>query len=148
MVAGLFGGLTGSKTKPVIKPELKPTVLFAMGDMNFRVAKPYLECMRVLNTIKQSKLKGSELQEQIDYMLEKDQLRLAMRKVAGLKNLRESRISFLPTYKLEKQEDLYDTEKQRTPSWTDRVLTYAEENDYLVPLEYSSITSVHNSDHR
>lgn len=119
-----------------------------MGDMNFRVAKPFLECMRVLNTIKQSKLKGTELQAQIDYLLEQDQLRKALRKVPGLKNLKESRISFLPTYKLEKFEDLYDTEKGRTPSWTDRVLTYAEESEYLTPLEYGSITSVHNSDHR
>lgn len=39
------------------------------------------------------------------------------------KNYNENEISFFPTYKFDKNTDQYDTsQKQRVPSWTDRIL--------------------------
>jgi hypothetical protein len=52
-----------------------------------------------------------------------DQLRQVLAQGAALPGLAEGRITFMPTFKFDKDTTDYDTShKQRIPAWTDRVL--------------------------
>ncbi|CAD6504524.1 BgTH12-00034 [Blumeria graminis f. sp. triticale] len=82
-----------------------------MGDFNYRIELG-LEKVRQL-------IKAGDL----DALYEKDQLNVQM--IAGLTFpfYSESRITFMPTYKFDLGQDVYDTsEKARIPAWTDRIL--------------------------
>lgn len=60
-------------------------------------------------------------------------------------------IHFKPTYKFDKGTDYYDTsEKQRVPSWTDRILTHTKNKRVtsLEQLRYNSIPKYKFSDHK
>jgi hypothetical protein len=57
----------------------------------------------------------------------------------------EGKISFPPTFKFNKNGQVYDTsKKKRVPAWTDRVLYMGS----LELLEYASVPSAKTSDHR
>ena len=78
---------------------------FIAGDLNYRVQLPYAEAVDLCS------------KNEIETLLSKDQL----------KNsdfvYQEGEINFLPTFKFDKNCDVYDTgKKHRVPSWTDRVL--------------------------
>ncbi|KAL7063578.1 hypothetical protein AAHC03_0343 [Spirometra sp. Aus1] len=61
----------------------------------------------------------------------------------------EGEISFLPTFKFDINSDSYDTsEKQRVPSYTDRILYRSKRNEDVTCITYDSITKVRCSDHR
>jgi hypothetical protein len=78
------------------------------GDLNYRVELPYEVAVDELSRANHTAL------------LAKDQLLAFLPSVTGLF---EEPISFPPTYKFIRQDDVYDTSKnQRVPSWTDRVL--------------------------
>ena len=45
------------------------------------------------------------------------------------KHYKEGKITFIPSYKFDLGTDVYDTsKKQRTPSWTDRILYWIDDN--------------------
>ncbi|KAF7877505.1 hypothetical protein EAF04_001182 [Stromatinia cepivora] len=104
-----------------------------MGDFNYRIG---LGAERVKQLIKMGDL---------ETLYENDQLNLQM--VAGLtfQYYSESRITFMPTYKFDIDNDTYDTsEKARIPAWTDRIL---RKGNNLRQINYSS-APLRFSDHR
>nr|XP_038960017.1 phosphatidylinositol polyphosphate 5-phosphatase type IV isoform X2 [Rattus norvegicus] len=65
------------------------------------------------------------------------------------KGFEEAEIHFLPSYKFDIGKDTYDsTSKQRTPSYTDRVLYKSRHKGDICPMKYSSCPGIKTSDHR
>lgn len=62
---------------------------------------------------------------------------------------RESFVEFVPTYKMERDQENYksNSKKVRTPSWTDRILTYCKSEDMFNVINYDRM-QVLGSDHR
>ena len=146
---GFVGGLFsfGATAEPT-RVEDQPHFVFVLGDMNFRLNSDLLSVMKIINNIKHQQLRGTEMHDQLKILLKYDQLSLALQETRSLYKLKEQPIMFLPTYKMEEQADLYAREKDRVPSWTDRILTYAEDKDLMQVMEYTSMPTVYNSDHR
>ncbi|GFQ96247.1 synaptojanin-1 [Trichonephila clavata] len=85
--------------------------VFWCGDFNYRIDLPYEEVKKLLKT------------ENFSTLLAADQLLNAQQSGHVFKNFIEGPINFAPTYKYDIFSDDYDTsEKNRIPSWTDRVL--------------------------
>lgn len=146
---GFMGSLLNLATASDSSPDIyRPHVAFAMGDMNFRVAMNATQCLALTRDIKQKHLQGAKMQEVLDMILAEDQLTKALREIRQLRKLREKKISFMPTYKLEEFQNEYSREKERTPSWTDRVLTYSSQQSSLEVEEYRNMPNVFGSDHR
>lgn len=103
----------------------KVDYLILMGDLNYRIDMTYDQCMQYLR------------EENFDALLEKDQLNMVKKRDNRLALFDEANISFRPTYKYDKNANIYDTsEKHRVPSYTDRVLVATncltgKENDTL-----------------
>ncbi|CAI6783019.1 CNT_HP2_G0048810.mRNA.1.CDS.1 [Saccharomyces cerevisiae] len=71
----------------------------------------------------------------IDKLLHFDQLTLGINSGSVFEGFKEPTLKFRPTYKYDPGTGTYDSsEKERTPSWTDRII-YKGEN--LLPLSYS-----------
>lgn len=105
-----------------------------LGDFNYRVDLPY-------EVVKDEVLKGN-----LEGLFEKDQLNLQMVKGETFPYYNEMQITFPPTYKFDNDSDEYDTsEKMRTPSWTDRILSRGPN---LHQTSYGSDSSLKFSDHR
>lgn len=65
------------------------------------------------------------------------------------RGFQEPDIVFLPSYKFDLGKDTYDsTSKQRTPSYTDRVLYRSRHKGDIHPVTYSSCPGIRTSDHR
>ena len=81
-----------------------------------------------------------------DNLLLHDQLLATMAEGNAFAGLTEGKITFLPTFKFDKDTDDYDTShKQRIPAWTDRVVF---KPDGTRVLEYASVPESMHSDHR
>ena len=109
-------------------------------------------------SINQEKLISSntqlnELDERkiIEQLFEYDQLNLQMTNGKSFPFFDEMEITFKPTYKFDKGTDEYDSsEKQRVPSWTDRIITHTKDKRFtsLEQLRYNSIPKYKFSDHK
>lgn len=85
--------------------------IFLMGDMNFRINMPNEEAREncQLGNIRE--------------LVKADQLINNKPNYSYLDGFREHLIEFMPTFKFDPGCDVYDTsKKQRTPSYTDRIL--------------------------
>lgn len=128
--------------------------VFWCGDFNFRLMETKA---KIENWTKQLK-EGNEVDYNI--LLQHDQLRKTMTKSEGtkteykvqdsiFKGFQEGEINFLPTYKFDPGEDVYDTSsKARIPSYTDRVLFKPRRTDETTVLHYNSCQTIKCSDHR
>lgn len=117
--------------------------VFWLGDFNFRVTLGRSEVDGMLE-----KYKDQENPECKD-LLAKDQLLDLMEQGKVFVGFTEPLIKFLPSYKHDIQSDNYDSSsKNRTPSWTDRVLYRSKDPSSIQPVLYSSCVSVKTSDHR
>lgn len=90
-------------------------------------------------------------QQAFSELFESDQLNLEMQRKSGaFSTFKELPISFYPTYKFDKGTSNYDTsEKQRVPSWTDRIVHRSNENvTPLQQLNYDSLMEIEISDHK
>ncbi|XP_038058902.1 phosphatidylinositol 4,5-bisphosphate 5-phosphatase A-like [Patiria miniata] len=127
-----------------------PTVLdhdyiIWFGDLNYRIEDLSVDVVKFLSTPKK-----------LHVLLEKDQLKLSMRRGQSFEGFREGPVAFIPTYKFDFQTDDFDTSaKQRPPAWTDRVLWKVhpkhagEETDFCVTqMAYRSHGNVKWSDHK
>jgi acylphosphatase len=109
--------------------------IFFMGDMNYRVEIPFETALKLAQDGKYNEL------------LEKDQLKKELNAGKILSGFKEADIKFQPTYKLNKGILTYDQTKQRTPSYTDRILWKSLSASTATCLEYKACTSILTSDH-
>ncbi|EPY49482.1 inositol-polyphosphate 5-phosphatase [Schizosaccharomyces cryophilus OY26] len=103
-----------------------------LGDFNYRIDADNDDVRKLIEVGDLSKLYSF------------DQLRKEMDAKRVFLNLTESQLTFYPSYKFDNGTDDYDTsEKQRVPSWTDRILSTKNN----IRTAYTSI-NVRCSDHR
>lgn len=108
-----------------ILADLEPTdyVVF-MGDLNYRIGLDYDS---VISLVKDKKLKE---------LINRDQLSITRKSDNVISKFIEPEIKFNPTFKFDKNSDIYDTSpKRRIPSWTDRILIRTTEPYFNVGLE-------------
>ncbi|OBA23895.1 hypothetical protein METBIDRAFT_30265 [Metschnikowia bicuspidata var. bicuspidata NRRL YB-4993] len=108
------------------------------GDLNYRLNLSNDRCRQLLNN-------GA-----FDEMQQVDQLLLEKGETGGpFHQFKESRILFYPTYKFDKGTSNYDTsEKQRVPSWTDRILFRSKKGSELKSINYNAVMDIFLSDHK
>lgn len=135
--------------------------VFWCGDLNFRLSQPREE---VVNWVKHQQFPLPS-----PYKMEMDQLTNSILQGMVFRGFEEGPITFKPTYKYDPGTQMFDTsQKQRTPSYTDRVLfkcrqaprrassllggslpmTTPSGAPFLVCLKYNSVQSVCTSDHK
>ncbi|XP_011812801.1 PREDICTED: 72 kDa inositol polyphosphate 5-phosphatase [Colobus angolensis palliatus] len=114
--------------------------VFWFGDFNFRLSGGRTAVDTLL---------CQGLVVDVPALLQHDQLIQEMRKGSIFKGFQEPDIHFLPSYKFDIGKDTYDsTSKQRTPSYTDRVLYRSRHKGDICPVIYSSCPGIKTSDHR
>ncbi|XP_059920524.1 phosphatidylinositol polyphosphate 5-phosphatase type IV isoform X1 [Gadus macrocephalus] len=114
--------------------------VFWFGDFNFRLSKdrPAVEAIITRQD-----------DPDMNPLLQHDQLSKEMREGSIFKGFQEASIHFLPTYKFDIGCDAYDTtSKQRTPSYTDRILFRSRQAEDIQVVKYSSCSTLKTSDHR
>ncbi|XP_067397922.1 phosphatidylinositol polyphosphate 5-phosphatase type IV [Emydura macquarii macquarii] len=114
--------------------------VFWFGDFNFRLNKDREGVDSILN---------QNLETDMSKLLQYDQLIKEMNDGAIFKGFQEAAIHFYPSYKFDIGQDSYDTtSKQRTPSYTDRVIYRSRHKDDIHAVKYSSCSVIKTSDHR
>ncbi|KAK1892426.1 Phosphatidylinositol polyphosphate 5-phosphatase type IV [Dissostichus eleginoides] len=114
--------------------------VFWFGDFNFRLSKPRAEVEAIIK-----RTAGGDMAP----LLEHDQLSKEMKEGSIFKGFQEAPIHFLPTYKFDVGCDVYDTtSKQRTPSYTDRIVFRSRQADDIRAFKYTCCSSIKTSDHR
>lgn len=114
--------------------------VFWFGDFNFRLSRSRLEVENIINC---------SVGHRMGALLEHDQLSKEIKDGSIFKGFQEAPIHFLPTYKFDIGCDKYDTSsKQRTPSYTDRILFRSRQAHGIKVTKYTSCTSIKTSDHR
>lgn len=108
------------------------------GDLNYRISLANDQCRSLIEH-------GA-----FDELLAVDQLNEEISLKGAFHGFKEGPIKFYPTYKFDKGTSDYDTsEKQRVPSWTDRVLYLsAKDKESLKLLNYNSVMDIFVSDHK
>ncbi|XP_069097704.1 phosphatidylinositol polyphosphate 5-phosphatase type IV [Pleurodeles waltl] len=114
--------------------------VFWFGDFNFRLSKDRQAVNAIIECC---------LETDVSQLLQYDQLIQEMRQECIFKGFKEGAIHFLPTYKFDVGCDVYDTtSKQRTPSYTDRIIYKSRQKDDICLLKYASCSLLKTSDHR
>eukprot|EP00736_Rhodelphis_marinus_P007420 Rmarinus@m.26551 len=110
--------------------------VFWCGDLNYRINGT----RRAIDNVIAKKM--------FEVLHANDQLLIERAAGRVFQGFREGRLTFLPTYKFDPNTDMYDTsEKQRIPSWTDRIL-YRDDPEEIGLLMYDACTEYKVSDHR
>ncbi|KAK1333980.1 hypothetical protein QTO34_004978 [Cnephaeus nilssonii] len=103
--------------------------VFWFGDFNFRLSGGRVSVEAILR---------QDPGTRVPALLQLDQLTREMQRGSIFKGFQEPDIHFLPSYKFDLGKDSYDTSsKQRTPSYTDRVMYRSRHRDDICPLTYS-----------
>ncbi|XP_063000791.1 phosphatidylinositol polyphosphate 5-phosphatase type IV [Elgaria multicarinata webbii] len=114
--------------------------VFWFGDFNFRLNENREMVEQILNQGKETDMAK---------LLQHDQLMREMGNGTVFKGFQEAPILFRPSYKFDVGRDTYDTtSKQRTPSYTDRVIYRSRHKDEIHAVKYSSCLGIKTSDHR
>ncbi|XP_072520613.1 phosphatidylinositol polyphosphate 5-phosphatase type IV [Salminus brasiliensis] len=114
--------------------------VFWFGDFNFRLSKDRGGVDTILT---------QHTGKDMGPLLQHDQLCKEMKDGSIFKGFQEAPINFPPTYKFDIGCDVYDTtSKQRTPSYTDRILFRNRQADDIKVVKYTSCSSIKTSDHR
>ncbi|TMS36054.1 hypothetical protein L596_003317 [Steinernema carpocapsae] len=125
---------------PLVEDPLKlADVVFWFGDLNFRLnyAVPVEDPLP---------FDSSEIHTSIYLKLQHDELYLESTKGTIFNGFREALIHFVPTYKYVPGSHKLD--KERTPSYTDRVLYWSHDNTLVRTVLYDSHASSTLSDHK
>lgn len=126
----ISSGLVFSRGRRIMKHDC----IIWLGDFNYRVNLPY--------DYAKNAIERGDLQT----LLAEDQLNQQMYKGEAFPYYNEMEIKFPPTYKFDNDSNEYDTsEKMRTPSWTDRILS---KGTNLHQTSYGCVQSITFSDHR
>ena len=102
---------------------LKSNFVIFLGDFNYRIN---LSKEETENIIEENNVKN---------LISKDQLSLEKDEGNVFKDFFEPEITFLPTYKFDKNSKIYDTsKKQRVPSYCDRILIKCQNQENLLEM--------------
>lgn len=111
--------------------------VFWFGDLNYRVDMDRQTANKCL------------VRSDIMSLLLKDQLTREMLQLHTFPGFSEQPIAFPPTYKFDLFTNRYDSsEKQRVPSWTDRILFKSRTGDGISGCGYASCKTLKCSDHK
>ncbi|XP_048368768.1 phosphatidylinositol polyphosphate 5-phosphatase type IV isoform X2 [Sphaerodactylus townsendi] len=114
--------------------------VFWFGDFNFRLNEDREVVEQILS---------QGLETDMSELLRHDQLLKEMDNGSIFKGFQEAPIHFCPSYKFDVGQDTYDTtSKQRTPSYTDRVIFRCRNKGDIEAVKYSSCLGMKTSDHR
>eukprot|EP01064_Diplonema_japonicum_P031414 TRINITY_DN560_c0_g1_i1.p1 TRINITY_DN560_c0_g1~~TRINITY_DN560_c0_g1_i1.p1 ORF type:complete len:1054 (+),score=260.43 TRINITY_DN560_c0_g1_i1:569-3730(+) len=135
---GLFGSPKSGQQATVANSILGTRdYLFWFGDLNYRVDSSYEEVMQAI------------AHKKVSSILASDQLQRERSAGKAFADFEEAPITFLPTYKYVKGENIYDTSKKggkrRVPAYTDRVLWYSLKSpkpDDFLPAKSNIVTPV------
>lgn len=125
--------------------------IFFCGDLNYRLDLPREiaenSIMKMKQLLKAGDAESLRKAEELRLsLLLHDQLRQVLAQGAAFPGFAEGKITFMPTFKFDKETSDYDTShKQRIPAWTDRVLFKPFGTRVL---EYTSEEDSKHSDHR
>jgi len=117
--------------------------MFWSGDLNYRIDLPF-------DTVMDMVYKTTKIPTPL---LDADQLIIQMRDQKVFEGFSEMPITFWPTYRLlrggydNQKNRIYNDEKQRIPSWCDRVLSRPFPDLTVTPGAYYSVPTVDTSDH-
>jgi len=122
---------------------------FLIGDTNFRISYPNSDVRSLIdnyiNLIGNNR--ASQASAILAELLKYDQLKNTKESSDILEKYQEGAITFLPTYKYDKYSNVYDSsKKQRTPSWTDRILWSCDFG--IVKQLFYDRREIKDSDHR
>lgn len=112
--------------------------VFWFGDLNYRINGTRRMVDHLL------------LKNELEVLHFNDQLLIEMKRGQVFRHFQEGPLNFRPTYKFDKNCNVYDTSvKQRIPSWTDRILYLSNQKAQDIELlRYASEASFQTSDHR
>ncbi|BGP20914.1 hypothetical protein JCM10213_003541 [Rhodosporidiobolus nylandii] len=111
--------------------------LFWLGDLNYRLDLPRNEVQRMLEA------------KEYDLLQQFDQLRIQRQHRLAFSDFEEAKIAFPCSFKYDVGTTVYDTsDKQRVPSWTDRILWLSVHEKSVVCDRYDSYPGVVMSDHK
>ena len=142
----LPGGGYSSPTPGRLGMECDHVILF--GDMNYRIEVPDMNEQELRAALEPLR-SGEAVGHVPSSLLDCDQLNIEKRAGRVFEGFEEQPITFAPTYKYDENTDDFDSsEKQRSPSWCDRIMWRS--SDRIMPVEgsYTSVTSLKGSDHR
>ncbi|QPG75474.1 hypothetical protein FOA43_002829 [Brettanomyces nanus] len=124
-------------------------VVIWMGDFNFRIDASNDSVRKALKDASMLSAESADKQKIFNMLFEHDQLNNQMATGQSFPFFDEKEISFMPTYKYDKDTSVYDSsEKQRVPAWTDRIVTLTRDKRLLQQELYNSIQSFQFSDHK
>lgn len=116
------------------------------GDLNYRVDLPREFTMQTLKKMNPNDNPEQSSSRQLRMsLLRHDQLLRTISEGRAFVGMSEGEITFPPTFKFDKGTQEYDTQKQRIPAWTDRILF--KPNGVRVH-DYNSVQDATHSDHR
>ena len=124
--------------------------MFAMGDLNFRVALPPPEGKEKWEgAVHRAKVRSMVDDEKWEALNDADELHSALKKGDCLAGFRTLQCNFHPTFKVHRELGFKYQEK-RTPSYTDRILWKSAHglNDDVRPLLYEPVSDYVTSDHK
>jgi len=112
--------------------------IFWFGDLNFRISQP--------STLLKESIQDNTYD--IREFVKCDQLTNYMRLGRCFPGYKEGKITFLPTYKFQKNTSNYDNIVERVPSYTDRILYRSSDTSIVESYSYNSVPSIKCSDHK
>lgn len=111
--------------------------LFWVADANYRIELPRADVLRMIE------------QDDLKMLQRFDQLRIQRENGLAFQEFEEAPITFPPTFKFDVGTSTYDTsEKQRVPSWTDRIQWLAIRPEAVQSSTYAAHFGVTLSDHK
>ncbi|WAR28340.1 SHIP2-like protein [Mya arenaria] len=119
--------------------------VFWLGDLNYRVEEEIQVLLRKIN------------EKDINFLLERDQLKRLQKQRTVFSAFDEADITFLPTYRLERNVPGYKyawkkikatSERINAPSWCDRVLWKSYPGQFIESVAYGCSEAILSSDHR
>lgn len=109
--------------------------LFWCGDLNYRVNMEREQALNLIET------------NQMEKLFTHDQLQQEMKENRVFSGFFEEPITFKPTYRYNRGNRTYSSEKSRVPSWCDRILYHCLPSSDLTPIKYGASDSITTSDH-
>ena len=135
MAQGILKDIGLFSEKDMIEPDAIADINFFMGDLNFRFNRTYQE-------------HSPHVHQSPELIPQLDQLTAVKRDMCVFPGYEEKQITFMPTYKREKNVNAYVNKNNQCMSYTDRIMVKNNSNCPLTIQEYNAHENYWGSDHR